>query len=116
MSAKRDPVVYLEDIQNSINLIFQYINNKTESDIKNSQEIQDAILLRFEIIGEASSQLPADFKKKYPNVPWQEMADTRNKIIHEYFGLNWYIIWKTITDDLPLVKKYIEDIIEDSAT
>lgn len=113
MSAKRDPLVYAEDILESINLIFQYTKNQTEKSLKKSPELKDAILLRFEIIGEAATRLPEDFRKTHKDIPWRNMIDMRNKILHEYFGWNWHIIWMTIVEDLPKLKDDIEKLIQE---
>ena len=113
MSAKRDPQIYIEDILESINLILEYSESAAKETIEKSQEKKDAILLRFEIIGEAALQLPQEFKDKYPLIAWRSMADMRNKIIHEYFGWNWHIIWQTIQEDLPVLKKQIQKILKD---
>lgn len=65
-----------------------------------------------EIIGEASNKLHPDIKSKYPIVPWREMSDIRNKIIHNYFGIDYDIVWDTINTDIPFIKEWIEQIIQ----
>lgn len=64
------------------------------------------------IIGEASAKIHPDFKAKYPLVPWREMNDIRNKIIHHYFGVDYDIVWDTVKTNIPLLKESIEVIIE----
>lgn len=66
-----------------------------------------------EIIGEAAQHLPKEFKARHPAVPWRKIAATRNKIIHEYFGLKLDVIWKTVQNDLPELKKQLEEITKD---
>ncbi|HEA30374.1 MAG TPA: DUF86 domain-containing protein [Leeuwenhoekiella sp.] len=61
----------------------------------------DATLRNFTILGEATTNIPENIKKKYPEVPWREMKDLRNKVSHEYFGVDLTIVWEIITDFIP---------------
>ena len=79
--------------------------------------MKDPIMIRaftrsLEIIGEAVRNLPQDFKEKYPNVPWKEIAGMRNKLIHEYFGVNYGIIWRTVKEDIPRLRTQINEIFK----
>jgi uncharacterized protein with HEPN domain len=67
-----------------------------------------------EIIGEASKKKPKNLKTKYPDVPWHEISGMRDKLIHEYFGVNSKIVWKTVKEDLPSLKKLIIKILEET--
>lgn len=78
--------------------------------IKNERLIK-AICRSLEIIGEASNKLDPEFKKKYPSIPWREMGDIRNKIIHDYFGVDLEIIWDVVKSDIPILKSEIEMIL-----
>lgn len=111
MTAKRDQLVYVDDILQSIILILNYTHDTTENDLEKSDLLRDAIILRFEVIGEASAQLSEVFKKQHPQIPWRLMADMRNKLIHEYFEADWHIIWKTIQEDLPRLKEQLEKLV-----
>ena len=73
---------------------------------------QDAIIRNFEIMGEASNHVSNDIKEKYPEVVWNELRGMRNFMTHEYFGLQLDTIWDTAENDLPVLKKQIEEIIE----
>ena len=68
----------------------------------------DSVIRNLEIIGEAARSIPDDFKVQHPDIPWDEMIGMRNKVIHEYFGVDHEIVWKTVTDDLPTLKKMLE--------
>lgn len=105
----RDPLLYLEDIKLSIERINEYIFGKIFSDFVFDYKTVDAVVRNFEIIGEASNKLPDYIKDKYPQVPWEEMYRLRNKISHDYFGIDHNIIWSIITDQLP--ENYL-DIVE----
>jgi uncharacterized protein with HEPN domain len=72
-----------------------------------------AVIRALEVVGEAAKKIPADVRERYPDVPWREMSGLRDKLIHDYFGVNLSVIWKTVTDDvsnpIPLISKVIED-------
>ena len=71
----------------------------------------DAVIRNFEVIGEASKNLPGELKEKYDEVPWQEMYLLRNRVTHEYFGVDYEIIWDIAKNYLPENKSQIENII-----
>ena len=85
--------IYLEDLQLAMSRIAEYIEGYSFKDFKKDQKTVDAVIRNFEIIGEASRNLPAEFKNKYPDIPWNEMYSLRNKVTHEYFGIDYEIIW-----------------------
>ncbi len=107
----KEPEVYLGHILESIKAIESYANGLTFDDFKKNAAIIDAVIRRFEIIGEATRQMPADFKKKYQEIPWQDMADMRNVLIHEYFGVDINEVWKTIKNDLPDLNDKLNNIL-----
>lgn len=109
---KRDTKLYLEDILESINLIEEYAKGTDEDHLQNDPKLQDAVVRRFEIIGEAIRQMPQAFKDRYPDVPWRQIAGMRDVIAHEYFGVNVGRIWNTIQKDLPPLKQQIRNISE----
>ncbi|MHB1830594.1 MAG: HepT-like ribonuclease domain-containing protein [Candidatus Micrarchaeaceae archaeon] len=94
-------------------IIESYTKGITSDKFDESQELQDAVLRRLEIIGEATKNIPQDIKDRNKNVPWTFMAGMRDVIIHEYFGVRMDTIWKTITDDLPKVKKNVAKLLKD---
>ncbi len=113
MAKKRNYRVYLDDILESIYKIENYIENVSEADFEKNTQKQDAIIRRLEIIGEAVKHLPDSIKKKYPNVPWRQIAGMRDIVIHEYFGVSHSLIWKVATSDLVDLKIHIEKIIKE---
>jgi|ERR1700761_7719176 len=100
--------VYLQDILESVTIILSYVQNKTEFDFVNDQMLQDAVIRRFEIIGEASSKISETTKNQNPSIQWQLMKGMRNKLIHEYFGVSPITIFATIETDLPPLKEQLE--------
>ena len=110
--SKKDPLFFLEDIKNSLNKIFKYTEDIDYNQFINNDMIKDAVERNFEIIGEAVKNLPEDFKAKYPNIPFKQIAGMRDKLIHDYFGVDYEIIWKTIKDKLPQFSDDIINIIQ----
>lgn len=112
MRAKADNLLWLKDIVDSINLIESYIANLTEEEFFDSEEKQDAVVRRLEIIGEAVKNLPEDFKARHPGIAWKEVAGMRNVLLHEYFDVDMQITWNALKNHLPKFKKSIEQLIE----
>lgn len=75
----------------------------------------DAVIRNFEIIGEAASRVPEDFKSDHPEIEWRRMTGLRNRIIHEYFGVNYATIWKVKEENIPELADFIQQAIEDLA-
>ena len=110
MSRSED--VYLQDIMESIEIILTYTENKSEPEFVNDLMLQDAVIRRFEIIGEASTKISEDLKNKNPGVQWRLMKGMRNKLIHEYFGVSAITIYSTIKLDLPILKEQLENLVK----
>jgi uncharacterized protein with HEPN domain len=104
--------MFLEDIQLSMQRISEYIEGFDFVKFKQDYKTVDAVVRNFEIIGEASKKLPNSFKEKYPQVPWLEMYYLRNKVSHEYHGIDYSIIWDVATNYLPENKAEIDKIID----
>jgi uncharacterized protein with HEPN domain len=103
--------MYLEDILTAMNRIAEYIDGYSFIDFKRDYKTVDAVIRNFEIIGEAAKNLPTEIKEKYPQVPWSEMYLLRNKVSHEYFGVDYEIIWDVASNYLPQNKTQIEEIL-----
>ncbi|WP_319508792.1 DUF86 domain-containing protein [uncultured Methanolobus sp.] len=108
----KDPEVFLMHIMDSIEKIEDFTNDKTKEDFLEDIQLQDATIRRIEIIGEASKNIPDEFKTQYPAVPWSEMARTRDKLIHGYFGVDLQLTWDIIQYDLPELKEKMHQILE----
>lgn len=88
------------------------VRGMTKEKFLKSVKTQDAVTRRIEIIGEATKNLPSSFKNKYRKIEWKEIAGMRNKLIHEYFGVNSNVIWKTVVEDIPKLKKQILTLLK----
>jgi uncharacterized protein with HEPN domain len=103
--------MFLDDIQTAMNRIAEYIEGYDFDHFKMDYKTVDAVIRNFEIIGEASKNLDEKIKEKYPDVPWKEMYYLRNRVSHEYFGVDYEIIWDVATNYLPENKIQIDKII-----
>ena len=106
----RNCKLYINDILDSILKIEEYTKDLSFEKFSKNRMVIDAVVRNFEIIGEASKNIPSEIKLLYKDIPWKEMAGVRNKMIHEYFGIDLDIVWKTIKDRLPELKTALKDI------
>lgn len=110
---EKDPKIYLEHILDSINAIQSYTSSKTRETFLGSLMEQDAVIRRFEIIGEAVKNTPESFKNAHQDIPWSKMAGMRNVLIHEYFVIDFNAVWDSAKDDLPKLKTQIEEAVKE---
>lgn len=101
----KDHHVYVSHIVESIDLVERYIGDASFEDFLSDTEMQDAVIRRLEIIGEASKQLIDAFKTEHPHIPWKNIMGMRDKLIHEYFGVDLALVWEVMRKDLPDLKK-----------
>jgi uncharacterized protein with HEPN domain len=92
---------YLLDILESARLAVQYLENKTEQEFYDDTQTQDAVIRRFEVIGEAARRISDKGQSAYPGLPWMEMIGMRNIMIHEYDNIDLHIVWNTIKNSIP---------------
>jgi uncharacterized protein with HEPN domain len=104
--------LYFDDLLLAMSRIAEYIADHTLESFMEDYKSVDAVIRNFEIIGEASKNIPDVIKSKYPAIPWAEMYLLRNKVTHEYFGIDYEIIWDVAYNHLPENKSQIERIIE----
>ncbi len=81
-------------------------------DFVKDERLTKAVCRSLEIIGEASGKVHPDLKAKYAHIPWREMSDIRNRIIHHYFGIDYDIVWDSVTVDIPALKEWIESVLD----
>jgi uncharacterized protein with HEPN domain len=110
MSSHRNERLFIDDINDSIQAIESFVEGLTQEDFKKDRKTFSATIRELEIIGEAVNNISDELKQKYLHVLWQEIKSFRNKIVHEYFGVDFRIVWDVITNELPILKRQIAQI------
>ena len=106
----KDDAVYLKHILDAVKKIESYTSGGRKTFFQNTL-IQDAVIRNLEIIGEAVRNLPAEFRRRHPEVPWRSITALRNVLIHEYFGVELEIVWRVVKRRLPSLKRYVEMLL-----
>ena len=109
----RDEFLYLRHVLDAINIIEEYLQGVDEEHFKATRLLQDGTIREIEIIGEAVKNVSKDIRKSYPEVPWQDIAGMRDKLIHGYFGVDIEKVWDTAKEDLPVLKEQMKGILKD---
>lgn len=110
---EKDDKIYVRHILDSIALIEKYTNGVNETDFFEQTLVQDGVIRQLEIIGEASNHVSKDIKNTYPEIPWADIIGMRNKLIHDYLGVDTEKVWMTIQEDIPYLKEKISEMLQD---
>lgn len=108
---ERKPSVYIGDILNSIDHIQQYSSNLSFEEFLSNFMALEACLYNIQVIGEAVTKIPDDIKEANPAIPWVLIKGMRNRLIHEYFGTDFQLVWNVIRNELPPLKSELENIL-----
>lgn len=109
---KKDDTVYLRHILDAVNWIEEYTHGMDYDGFRASHLVQDGVIRQLEIIGEATRNLSKEFRDKHADIPWKDMAGMRDKLIHQYFGVDIAAVWDTIQADIPALKDSVKKILE----
>ncbi len=108
---KPDESVYLRHILDAIANVETYLQAVDETAFNQNTLIQDGVIRQIEIIGEATRRLSSGLRNKYAHIPWDDIAGMRDKLIHDYFGVDIEKVWLTATEDLPPLKAEVKKIL-----
>lgn len=108
---RSDDQALLGDIFDAIRRVEGYTRGVSKGDFLENFMMQDAVMHQIEIIGEASNNISDEFQDEYAHLPWIQMRAIRNKIVHDYRGINLQIIWDTIRNDLPALKLQVQELL-----
>jgi len=111
--SKRDELLFLQDILDSINAILEFTTGLDVDAFSQNRLVYSATIREFEIIGEATIHLSDTTLRKYNQISWRDLKDFRNLLIHEYFGVDAQIVFNTIKNDLPLLKDVVKEMLID---
>lgn len=113
MSGSQSDIARLRHIQDAIWSIQSYLGTSSKDNFMHSPMMRDAVVRQCEIIGEASRYLSDDLKKRYSAIEWKELTDFRNVLIHQYFGVDFNIVWEATQSTLPALLRNVHDILDD---
>ena len=104
---RRDHELYLEDIKEAVRKIINFTDGLSFEEFLKDEKCTDAVIRNLEVIGEAAKNIPPEIKNGYPGVEWRKISDLRNLIAHEYFGIDYEIIWDIVQNKLPDLREII---------
>jgi uncharacterized protein with HEPN domain len=113
MSHQRVNLDYVRDMLESAEKALRFVEGMGFEAFNQDEKTVYAVIRALEIIGEAVRKIPQDFLEAYPEIPWREIAGTRDKLIHDYFGVNLSVVWRTVQEDLPILVKQLMKLLDD---
>ncbi|MFQ5852863.1 MAG: DUF86 domain-containing protein [Candidatus Binatia bacterium] len=112
MSSKRRDPDYFSDILEAMQRIISYTGGLSYEQFMEDRRTQDAVVRNIEVIGEAVKRLSSSLKKQHPTIPWKDMAGMRDKVIHDYFGINYDIVWTVTSEEIPKLVPSVTSVLE----
>lgn len=111
---KRDTILLLEDMLQSAKRIKRYTENIDFKTFMLDEKTIDAVVRNFEVIGEAANRIDPDFRDKNPEIEWKRLRGFRNRIVHDYFGIDYEIVWSIIESYLDELIDWLDKITEEN--
>lgn len=106
-----DSLVFLRHIQDSCRKINEYISGEDYAKFANDEKTVSAVLRELSVIGEAARKTMDDFREKHPRIPWNKIFGMRNKLVHDYAGVQLPIVWQTTQEDIPILLQIVNEIL-----
>lgn len=108
--------LYLADIVAAADAIQRFLSNVSPETFTTDELRQSAVLQKLIVIGEAAARLPPEFRERHAEIQWADIVGFRNIAVHEYFAVNWSIVWVTATHDVPTLRRQIAQILSEEYT
>jgi uncharacterized protein with HEPN domain len=113
--SRRDPMVRVHHMLDHAREAVEIVRHRTRAHLDTDRMLNLVLVRLMEVVGETAAQIPEEFRARYPEVPWRDVADLRNRLIHGYDEVDFDILWAIIQRDLPSLIQELETIIEHEA-
>lgn len=110
MTAPRDFADYLHDMLEATEKVAKFVLGMTQEQFVADEKTQFAVVRGLEVLGEAAKKIPQTFREEHAEIPWREVAGMRDKLVHDYFGVNVEVVWKTAVEDVPRLAELLRQI------
>lgn len=107
----RDLSLYISDILRAIDLIDEFVVGMDFETFSRDEKTKSAVVMQLHVIGEAAKHVPDDLRRKYPDVPWKQLAGMRDRLSHGYFEVDYTIVWKVVESNLPELRPAIQTVL-----